>query len=138
MAKKQVIRLTESDLHKIIKESVKNVLNEEHNNLKKQNINEYFMRYFRWNESKELFNTIYDAAQQIMQMAKEGYHKCDSNDKYKNGYREIYSWAFDVMNGARFYEKSSSPTPMENGYEDEEYVYNKRLPIDDKPIFRNR
>ena len=28
MAKKQVIRLTESDLHKIIKESVKRVLNE--------------------------------------------------------------------------------------------------------------
>jgi hypothetical protein len=27
---------------------------------------------------------------------------------------------------------------MENGYEDEEYIYNKRLPIDDKPLFRNR
>lgn len=30
MAKKQVIRLTESDLHRIIKESVNKVLNEEH------------------------------------------------------------------------------------------------------------
>ena len=28
MAKKQVVRLTESDLHRIIKESVNNVLNE--------------------------------------------------------------------------------------------------------------
>ena len=41
MAKKQVIRLTEGDLHKIIKESVNNVLKEDHQNLPIQNIVEY-------------------------------------------------------------------------------------------------
>lgn len=50
MVKKQVIRLTESDLHKIIKESVNNVLKEDHQNLPIQNIVEYLndeLRYLK-------------------------------------------------------------------------------------------
>jgi hypothetical protein len=47
MAKKQVIRLTESDLHRIIKESVKNVLTEKDERLKWE---ELFNLWSEWND----------------------------------------------------------------------------------------
>ena len=47
MAKKQVIRLTENDLHRIIKESVKNVLMEKDEHLRWEKL---FNLWDEWNE----------------------------------------------------------------------------------------
>jgi hypothetical protein len=101
MKKKQLIRLTESDLHNIIKKSVKNVLNES-----------------CWYGDTKPFETIYNAANQILSnleyVNNEDYEEC--GDDYSYG--RMYEWAKKVRDDAEYYiQENSFNTPI-NGGED--------------------
>jgi hypothetical protein len=70
MAKKQVIRLTESDLHNIIKESVKNVLKENANNTISKNVREILNFEYSPAKRNEKY-TINDISH--LQLGEEGF-----------------------------------------------------------------
>ena len=97
---KKVVRLTESDLHKLIKESVKKVMNES-----------------TWYGDTKPFETIYNAANQIVEQldyVNDDYE--ESGDDYSYG--RMYNWAVRVRDDAEYYiRENSSNTPI-NGGED--------------------
>ena len=76
--KKRTVRLTESDLHKIIKESVKNVLNEDG------------FGSIRRNGWQDRLNQIHQLALEMLEISKN-----ESEDGY--GRKELYNTAKSIL-----------------------------------------
>jgi hypothetical protein len=102
MAKKQLIRLTENDLHKIIKESVKNVLNES-----------------CWHGDVKPFEVIYQMADKIVtsledRINDENYEEWGDDFRYSH----MYEWAKRVRDDSEQYMHCNSQFSPINGGED--------------------
>lgn len=99
---KRTIKLTENDLHKIIEESVKNVINES-------------IVY----GSIEPFQRIANAASELMEryeyVTEEDYEPWDDCDG-KDLAPGIYQWAEKILEDANYYiQNSSSNSPINGG-----------------------
>ena len=102
MAKKQVIRLTEGDLHRIIKESVNKVLTES-----------------CWYGDTKPFETIYQMADKIVnsleaRVTDENYEEWGDDFSYGR----MYEWAKRVKDDAEEYIHCNSQFTSINGGED--------------------
>ena len=96
MEKKQVIRLTESDLHRILKESVNKVLNEE---------------YVWWGDTKPL-ETIMSACGEMI----KGKNESDFEDVDDRAAFDLYQWATKVYQEAeQFLHCNAHNTPINGG-----------------------
>jgi len=98
---KKLIRLTESDLHRVIKESVYKILNES-----------------CWYGDTKPFETIYRAAQEIVD--KLEYVNDNEYEEWGDDYRysSMYDWAKRVANDAEYYIRNHSSNVSINGGED--------------------
>jgi len=94
------IRLTESDLHRIVKESVNRVINEE---------------YVWWGDTKPL-ETIMTAASQIRSEFEKNYpedYEFDESDRAK---LDLYNWAKQVEDRAEeFIRYNAHNAPINGG-----------------------
>lgn len=82
MAKKQLIRLTESDLHRIIKESVNNILSEldwkTYQNAAETSYNKAFDKDIFYNRDK--FDNEMNRSERFSNAAERAFHKAYPND----------------------------------------------------------
>jgi hypothetical protein len=98
----KVIRLTEGDLHRIVKESVNRILNEE---------------YVWWGDTKPL-ETIMMAANQIRTKFEKDYpedYEFDEDDRAK---LDLYNWAKQVEDRAEEFIRYNADNVPINGGED--------------------
>ena len=99
---KKITRLTESDLHRIVKESVKRILNEE---------------YVWWGDTKPL-ETIMMAANQITRKFENDYSEDYEFDDDERAKLDLYRWAKQVEDNAEEFIRYNADNVPINGGED--------------------
>ncbi len=97
---KQIIRLTESDLHRIVNESVNKVLNEE---------------YVWWGDTKPL-EVILSAVNQITNHFEESYPEDYEFEEEDRARLDLYKWAKKIGEEAEeFIRYNADNTPINGG-----------------------
>ena len=97
---KKIIRLTESDLHKLVKESVQKILKEE---------------YVWWGDTKPL-ETIMAAASEIRRGFEEQYQEDYEFELEDRAKIDLYNWAKKVENEAEdFIRYNAHNAPINGG-----------------------